>query len=1372
MAAACRPPAPLPLRPPRRPSRPPLLAEPQTPAMPRLNFPPDPSSEPEKEPLQFNINLRGAPEEVVQLAHSIKDVAEQFLYHWKTFPILLPPPLACASGTCKSCNDNSGGGAGGNGGNVGNGIPNHMMSSITNSLDISLDATEGSSWTQSLGRRHKQLNLRDLFVAPSFDELDAVAVDNKGEPHRLNHKQLESIRERGEFEVESLNFPGQVHKWQLSQFLQKGIERSRESLLNDLALALRFLLVTARARFTSHFFSVSESLQSFLSGLLRLLDIVIGIPSLQAHNLDAKIREERCRYLVAELVCRHEFEDTLEVLCNFVRRQIKRATMEKFELEKESCHPPVPVPYQFLTPKGIELDLRLFSRDIMKRALPILVSILERETRGWFLHFRERLIAELRTRKLPDDEIEKEVNQAVMREYLQRVYTSILTHPEILALGEGIAQLLVQQAQSVVLMHRAVENVQNKLSKTKENLKQRMELSHPVLSRIEPWMREKLRSAEGRFIEDCQWSAHEEALTLCTAQHLHQTVYFLNRDLTFMREREPVLTKELRKVKTPTRTFQWLTRIWLPTHWVVRRNFQGQSDKIPTVLSNQATSITTPRSDPSQPVFLVEKEEARTTTTRWPMWRWINYCHRTWSWTWNAMFFFGVVLPWCSPLSLRALFCAEPFMPDLELSQVNGTLFPRKSSLTPTLCSRMLVLWRHISKSRTHFETKPDTGFIGKGFTRHVNRCWNYIVKGIMGTLAIGILFPALCLGVSFSSIAIAITAVLWMPCVTLILHILMMLFYDVDSPDASRNRWFMILEAVVWNILMQGLLQPVAALLVAVFVCPLISFSILSVGVCRYGMRLVWDSLVFHLLIKKRGRIPACDSLVVKRIAGPGLASNYYYQIRPEQALAAFEAKMELDELSAYQHQIEQTILQPQRDYSQFVEACFGPFSAQLSVKSEPYRELEKEAADLINCLQEKLERRRRVLQTGLASSVRSKVKLTTMELKMSIQQAALLLEKFYPSHVLRNLPLLEEDFWENKGLVPHDWAGLAGLMYADIFSLDFLTPLDEGDTKFRLEPHPQVDLSRYTDMLQSTELLTSRPDLLGPVYSPRANLQIQSPFLDVSVFNPRRVMGAKHDRRTEGSGVMGSRVRMRKMAESPAQSCAITAPSTVTITEAHSEHKNSSLGVWRPWKRQCIPYSAEKLLIPLPIPHPAHIAITIHNRDTEDPIPLDSDLCQEILRAVEDAYGMKCLAADLEGHNVVSRYRGGPGDSSFDSAASRSSLSSDCSRPAVGDGLSDERSSTSIITFRRDTLIAPSQENEQRSDRRETDHESSTSGGNRVGEGSENFNWRPTDWAGVMRRKRKDSGSVRVDLASPEDVTLDADGTCVVFSSYGTTV
>ena len=232
------------------------------------------------------------------------------------------------------------------------------------------------------------------------------------------------------------------------------------------------------------------------------------------------------------------YEESLELLCGFIRKQLHRAAMEKFEIERESLQMlPVPVPFVFGTPSGgTPVDLRLFSRDIMRRALPILIQILERETRGWFLHFRERLISELRAKKKPENEIEQTVNEAVMQEYLQRVYLSILSHPHILSLGDGIAQLLVQQAQSVVLMHLAVQNVQKKLNLTKEALRRKLVTEHPVLSLIEPWMRDRMREAETRFIDDYEFSAHEEALKLCRFQNLQQTVYFLHRDLTFMRE--------------------------------------------------------------------------------------------------------------------------------------------------------------------------------------------------------------------------------------------------------------------------------------------------------------------------------------------------------------------------------------------------------------------------------------------------------------------------------------------------------------------------------------------------------------------------------------------------------------------------------------------------------------------------------------------------------------------------------------------------------------------------------------------------------------------------------------------------------------------
>lgn len=74
-----------------------------------------------------------------------------------------------------------------------------------------------------------------------------------------------------EFEVDSLNFAGQTHRWRLSGLLQRGRDRRRDALLTDLALATRFLVVTAKARLVSHCFSVSQSLKALLTGLLRLL---------------------------------------------------------------------------------------------------------------------------------------------------------------------------------------------------------------------------------------------------------------------------------------------------------------------------------------------------------------------------------------------------------------------------------------------------------------------------------------------------------------------------------------------------------------------------------------------------------------------------------------------------------------------------------------------------------------------------------------------------------------------------------------------------------------------------------------------------------------------------------------------------------------------------------------------------------------------------------------------------------------------------------------------------------------------------------------------------------------------------------------------
>lgn len=79
-----------------------------------------------------------------------------------------------------------------------------------------------------------------------------------------------------EFEVASLNFPGQVHRWRLSLLLQRGSERTREALLDDLAKSVTLVLVTGRARISSNQFSIKESLSCLLLGFTRFENICLN----------------------------------------------------------------------------------------------------------------------------------------------------------------------------------------------------------------------------------------------------------------------------------------------------------------------------------------------------------------------------------------------------------------------------------------------------------------------------------------------------------------------------------------------------------------------------------------------------------------------------------------------------------------------------------------------------------------------------------------------------------------------------------------------------------------------------------------------------------------------------------------------------------------------------------------------------------------------------------------------------------------------------------------------------------------------------------------------------------------------------------------
>lgn len=76
-------------------------------------------------------------------------------------------------------------------------IPNPIYGSTNSLTQINTSAHQNDPIQSQSHRKNRIFSLRDLFIAPSFDELDAVAMDGIGEPRRLTLSQLKTLRDRG-----------------------------------------------------------------------------------------------------------------------------------------------------------------------------------------------------------------------------------------------------------------------------------------------------------------------------------------------------------------------------------------------------------------------------------------------------------------------------------------------------------------------------------------------------------------------------------------------------------------------------------------------------------------------------------------------------------------------------------------------------------------------------------------------------------------------------------------------------------------------------------------------------------------------------------------------------------------------------------------------------------------------------------------------------------------------------------------------------------------------------------------------------------------------------------------------------------------------
>ncbi|CAF4248511.1 unnamed protein product, partial [Rotaria sordida] len=171
----------------------------------------------ETTPIHFNTPTSGASIDVADIQNYIREKAEKNLEQCKTFEISLPP-------------------------------------SIT-----------------GITSKSNKIEFESLFQTPTLNELEAVSTNPDGSSLKLNEEQLQTVKQTGEFEVNSVHFPGQHHRWRLSKLLQSGIQTANDVFYKELSWALYMLIIYARDRVTSNCFSFNSTLRSWKQGFVSLI---------------------------------------------------------------------------------------------------------------------------------------------------------------------------------------------------------------------------------------------------------------------------------------------------------------------------------------------------------------------------------------------------------------------------------------------------------------------------------------------------------------------------------------------------------------------------------------------------------------------------------------------------------------------------------------------------------------------------------------------------------------------------------------------------------------------------------------------------------------------------------------------------------------------------------------------------------------------------------------------------------------------------------------------------------------------------------------------------------------------------------------------
>ncbi len=696
---------------------------------------------------------------------------------------------------------------------------------------------------------------------------------------------------------------------------------------------------------------------------------------------------------------------------------------------------------------------QIYDEEIMKKAEKLLVKIDEKVRADWDAR-KSEIEDPIRAQFYKEGEavVQNALNIKLNEMILEGVSSE---RDQFDAINPGLADAILNRAKAIPLIYEGEQILAEHIAEEQARIEAEITAKNPIKSQIREWMREQVEKKMAPIMAELQKSNYEMIAATLEKNNLKDEANLVRAQYEFTTKHAEELRKNMNKEEVAAREFNLPIKTWQSKNWDIT-SYEAKNEETGQVETRYAANT---------------YKDAKVVTSvplwrLWAAWNTNRYILK------NGLYHLVMTNLINGPLGIKHVYKDQPFSNQKRVNPKTGAIEADPNSITTTMRSRTRELWKSVADADAKFEASQPSGFFSKDTLRVIHNIKNRYIRGYIGTGVIWGCGGACAIGNTLATTGLGATSLVWAPMTSIF-----MLGFDAavyDTKGASRrtvNRFSPLLTHLLGQSGIAGLGMTVGAGLGALTHAT-VGVGEIGLGRTRAGIIGGKDALMRKIFFR-HAYVPKGNDMVTKLIAGPGLTSEYYYQVRPEISVMGLMATLEQAELQAYKKATQEEIDKPVKEFNEFFNRTLSQaVTVDLNATIRKYPDLVDSTSALSKDLEKAVSERSQLYNKILGNEGgvnRFLIKQTREDLAETLAISQSLVQEYFTEKVFAGMSAEQiAGFWRDRRLPQNEWTEFTKDLLAQTFSREFLTPLEDTDARFRFvvgNEGLERDLERLVD-------------------------------------------------------------------------------------------------------------------------------------------------------------------------------------------------------------------------------------------------------------------------------------------------------------------